>query len=72
MFGNVATLGVNDIRFNSRLTQSYYGKMASADDVMSGKVKNPESDSLKQALAEAVSGTATGTSSGGKSAPEKK
>ena len=72
LFGNVATLGVNDIRFNSRLTQSYYGKMASADDVMSGKVKNPESDSLKQALAEAVSGTATGTSSGGKSAPEKK
>ena len=66
LFGNVATLGVNDIRFNSRLTQSYYGKTASAADVISGKVKNPEADGLKQALAEAASGTATGKSSGGK------
>jgi lipid-binding SYLF domain-containing protein len=71
LFGNVATMGVNDIRFNSRLTQSYYGKMASANDVMTGKVKNPESAALKQALAEAVSGSATGTSSGGKSSSDK-
>jgi hypothetical protein len=45
--------------------------MASANDVMTGKVKNPESAALKQALAEAVSGSATGTSSGGKSSSDK-
>lgn len=73
LFGNVVTLGVNDIRFNSRLTQSYYGKTASPSDVISGKLKNPNADPLKQALTEAVSGTATGTSGGGKeSAPAKK
>jgi len=66
LFGNVATLGVNDIRFNQKLTQSYYGKTASAADVIGGKVSNPAADNLKQALAEAVSGTATGKSSGGK------
>ncbi len=72
LFGNVATLGVNDIRFNQRLTQAYYGKSASPAELIGGKIKNPAADPLKQALADAVSGAATGKSSGGKqSAPDK-
>lgn len=71
LFGNVLTLGVNDIRFNAKLTESYYGKSASAAEVISGKVHNPEAANLKQALAEASSGTATGRSgTGSESSPQ--
>lgn len=64
LFGDVATIGVNDIRFNERMTSAYYGKTASAMDVIDGKVKNPASDELKQALAGTTAGTASGKSGG--------
>jgi lipid-binding SYLF domain-containing protein len=54
LFGNVATLAINDIHFNQRANQDYYGKAVSAADVMSGKVTNPQADSLRQALAGAA------------------
>lgn len=58
LFGNVATLAVNDIRYNDRATQSYYGKAMTATDVMAGKASNPHADALKQALA-GTTGSAT-------------
>ena len=66
LFGNIATVGVNDIHFNQRANNAYYHQTqnVSITDVISGKVKNPGSDSLKQALAEIVTGTASGRSSG--------
>lgn len=73
LFGNVATLGINDIHFNQRMTTAYYGKTASTSDVINGKLKNPASDTLKQALAAASSGTASGKSgSGAESEPAQK
>ncbi|MEO0318238.1 MAG: hypothetical protein RL404_1915 [Pseudomonadota bacterium] len=69
LFGNVATLGANDIRFNQRLTTAYYGKPTTTADVISGKAKNPDSEALKQALSEVSSGSATGKSTGGTQAP---
>jgi lipid-binding SYLF domain-containing protein len=51
LFGNVATLAVNDIRYNQRANRAYYGKNVTVDDVMVGKATNPHSDPLKQALA---------------------
>lgn len=73
LFGNVATIGVNDIRYNERMTSAYYGKTTTAMDVIDGKVKNPSSDALKQALAETSSGAASGKSGGGAvSTPEQK
>jgi lipid-binding SYLF domain-containing protein len=57
LFGNVATLAVNDIRYNEKATQSYYGKNMAAADVLAGKASNPHADALKQALA----GTAGGS-----------
>ena len=73
LFGNVATVGVNDIRYNERMTSAYYGKTTTAMEVIDGKVKNPASDALKQALAETSSGNAAGKSSGGtEAAPEQK
>lgn len=51
LFGNVATLAVNDIRYNQKATQAYYGKAMGASDVLGGKAGNPHADALKQALA---------------------
>ncbi len=69
LFGNVATLGANDIRFNQRLTEAYYGKPTTTAEIIGGKAKNPDSDALKQALSSASSGSATGKSSGGTQSP---
>jgi lipid-binding SYLF domain-containing protein len=57
LFGNVATIAVNDIHFNQRATQSYYGKAASVQDIMDGKATSTQSEPLKQAVASAA-GTA--------------
>ncbi len=69
LFGNVATLGANDIRFNQRLTTAYYGKPTTTAEVISGKARNPDSQALKQALSEVSSGSATGKSTGGTQSP---
>jgi lipid-binding SYLF domain-containing protein len=53
LFGNVATIAVNDIHFNERATESYYGKAMTVQDVMDGKATSPQSDPLKQAVANA-------------------
>lgn len=34
LFGNVATLAINDVHFNQKATQAYYGKAATAQDVL--------------------------------------
>jgi lipid-binding SYLF domain-containing protein len=66
LFGNVATIGVNDIRYNQRLTNSYYKQTrnVTSSEVISGKFSNAGADGLKQALANISSGSATGSSSG--------
>lgn len=64
LFGDVATIGVNDIRFNQSLTNGYYHRTLSAKDVIDGAAKNAQADSLKQAVAAISSGaTASGSSS---------
>jgi SH3 domain-containing YSC84-like protein 1 len=50
LFGNVATIGLNDVRFNAKATQAYYGKPTSAAEVMSGAATNAHGDALKKAL----------------------
>lgn len=62
LFGSAA-IGVQDIRYNQDQTAAYYRKPnLAANDVISGKVRNPHADVLKQALAATASGTATGSS----------
>lgn len=53
LFGNVATLALNDIRFNKKATQAFYGKPTNVQDVLEGRASNPHADTLKQALAAA-------------------
>lgn len=67
LFGNVASIGVNDIRFNQGQTNAYYGQAVAATDVVNGKVKNPQANALKQALAATSTGTDTATGSSGAS-----
>jgi lipid-binding SYLF domain-containing protein len=64
LFGDVVTIGINDIRFNQNLTNAYYGQMLTAQDVMSGKAQNPHANALKQELA-SISGAASSTGSQG-------
>jgi lipid-binding SYLF domain-containing protein len=66
VFGGVA-VAINDIRFDRRETAGYYQREVSAKDVIDGKVTNPHSAALKQALAGASSSS---TSSGGSSTEE--
>lgn len=62
LFGNVVTLGVNDIRFNQNETAAYYHQTVAAKDVISGRVKNSQADMLKKALATASTGTLSDSS----------
>lgn len=65
LFANVAAIGVNDIRFNQSMVTDYYHQTVSASDIAGGKVKNPQSDALKQALAASGSGPTSGSSGSG-------
>lgn len=51
LFGNAVTIGINDIRFNQRLTEAYYGKPATALQAIDGMQLDPQADPLRQALA---------------------
>ncbi|MCA1247956.1 lipid-binding SYLF domain-containing protein [Massilia sp. MS-15] len=58
LFGNAATIAVDDIRYNQRLTQAHYGKPVNALDALDGSPQDPQAEPLRTALgerAEAVS-----------------
>jgi lipid-binding SYLF domain-containing protein len=50
LFGDVATLEVNDIRYDQKLTDAYYYRSLSASDVIDGKANNPQAKPLVEAL----------------------
>lgn len=50
LFGNAATLSVNDIRCNQELMQAYYGKPVPAQQVLGGAAPDPRADALRTAL----------------------
>ena len=64
LFGGAA-LNVTDIDYDEDETSGYYQRQVAARDVLSGKVTNPQADSLRQALANASNGS--GAASMGKS-----
>jgi SH3 domain-containing YSC84-like protein 1 len=63
----VVSIGVNDIRFNQNETNPYYHQTVSANDVISDRVKNPQADALKQALASTSTGSSRASPSQGSS-----
>lgn len=54
LFGDVAAVGINDIRFNQSLTNAYYGRTLSPREIAAGTVSNPQAEPLQQALGEAA------------------
>ena len=53
LYGSLVSVGVNDIRYNQKLTDAYYHQMVPVTDAVAGKYTVPASDALKQALAAA-------------------
>lgn len=50
LFGNAATLAINDIRFNQRLNEAYYGKMMTALQTIDSTEPNTQADALRKVL----------------------
>jgi lipid-binding SYLF domain-containing protein len=50
LFGNAATVAVNDIRYNQRLTEAYYGKPVTALQAIDSTEPNPQADPLRRVL----------------------
>jgi len=50
LFGNAATLAINDIRFNQRLNEAYYGKPMTALQTIDSKETNTQADALRKVL----------------------
>lgn len=53
LFGDVVTVGLNDVRFNQAMTNAYYGRTLSPQDIAAGTVSNPQAQPLQQALGSA-------------------
>lgn len=59
LYGNLAAVGVSDIRFNQTLSSAYYHQPVTPADVLAARVAaNPAAAELKQALASAPAPTA--------------
>ena len=50
LFGNAATVAINDIRYNDRLTEAYYGKRLTALQAIDSTETNTQADALRKAL----------------------
>jgi lipid-binding SYLF domain-containing protein len=57
LFGGAA-INITDIDYDEDETAGYYNRQVAARDVLSGKVRNPHADVLRQALANVSSGSA--------------
>lgn len=57
LFGDLATVEINDVRYNQNLTNAYYHRTLPVSDVISGAVVNAQAEPLIQALGNAA-GTA--------------
>lgn len=62
LFGGVA-LNITDIDYDEDETSAYYQRQVAARDVLSGKVRNPQADTLRQTLA-SISGGGAASSMG--------
>lgn len=60
LFGNAATIGINDVRYNQSLTNAYYGQATTAAQAIDSTEINPQADALRQALANPPTPSGTG------------
>lgn len=52
LFGNAATLSINDIRYSQELMQAHYGKPIPVQQVIGRTTPDPRADALRRALGE--------------------
>jgi SH3 domain-containing YSC84-like protein 1 len=50
LFGNAVTVGINDVRYNRRLTEAYYGKPTTAMQAIDSTEVNAQADALRKVL----------------------
>ncbi|KQZ48099.1 lipid-binding SYLF domain-containing protein [Massilia sp. Root1485] len=66
LFGNAATVGINDVRYNQRLTEAYYGKPMTALQAIDSKETNAQADALRKVLGSPPTPAGSGGKSGGR------
>lgn len=64
LFGNAVTVGVNDVRYNRRLTEAYYGKPTTALQAIDSTEINTQADALRKVLGSPPAPAGTGKSGG--------
>jgi SH3 domain-containing YSC84-like protein 1 len=64
LFGNAVTVGVNDVRYNRRLTEAYYGKPMTALEALDSTPINTRADALRKVLGSAPAGSGGGKTGG--------
>jgi lipid-binding SYLF domain-containing protein len=66
LFGNAATVGVNDVRYNQRLTEAYYGKPMTALQAIDSTETNAQADALRKVLGSPPTPAGSSGKSGGR------
>jgi lipid-binding SYLF domain-containing protein len=66
LFGNAATVGINDVRYNQRLTEAYYGKPVTALQALDSTETNPQADALRKVLGSPPTPAGSSGKSGGR------
>ncbi|SDD21151.1 Lipid-binding SYLF domain-containing protein [Massilia sp. PDC64] len=66
LFGNAATVGINDIRYNQRLTEAYYGKPMTALQAIDSTETNAQADALRKVLGSPATPAGSSSKTGGK------
>jgi lipid-binding SYLF domain-containing protein len=66
LFGNAATVGINDVRYNQRLTEAYYGKPMTALQAIDSTETNPQADALRKVLGSPPTPAGSSGKTGGK------
>ncbi|MCD2516202.1 lipid-binding SYLF domain-containing protein [Massilia sp. G4R7] len=59
LFGNAATVALNDIRYNERLTHAHYGKPVTAQQAIDSSAPDPRAEALRAALGAGAGGSTT-------------
>jgi lipid-binding SYLF domain-containing protein len=62
LFGNAVTVGVNDVRYNQRLTEAYYGKPTTALQAIDSTEINAQADALRKVLGSPATPAGSGKS----------
>jgi lipid-binding SYLF domain-containing protein len=66
LFGNAATVGINDVRYNQRLTEAYYGKPMTALQAIDSTETNAQADALRKVLGSPPTSAGSSGKAGGR------